>query len=631
MDDEQAAVLVSAAHDPHMDVLRVKYQVPGLGLGPQDRGAGAMLGGGSAAVAYDILAPGGVVKYPIHHARTVQPVGAVGPGGGAALGSHLPQAAPAVVPAQDQGFATPPIVHLSHQGAGSLHYRPSRGVQVLRQRLHQGSGVRLRDRQVCDEAVQQLRLRQELVQSGVLVIGEAVQLPHVIGGPGLHGDPQNGLAAVLPLLCLGGDGGHVPEYVLQPLHPVRVQGDHVHAILGEGGADGEHRQYLPPVRELALELDVGIVPSLQLGQIVRKLYIHLGDGPVGWDRARLRLLSRQKDPEGGGDHGGRQNGDAQGQQKGSAAQQTRQGADHGRGGFHRACHGLSGEAGGGLGRLPGPADGELPGPGLGRTARRCLPGGSCRPGHFGRSQCDRLPPCLGRSASGDRRLPAGPGGRSFHSLPLPGAAGGPGTFPDDLGVASGAFSYGGASPLPSRRTISGVGTGGCGRHNAWISAHVLSSTVRQIHRLPCRRGPLRPAAPGGRGLPRLRRTVSGRNGKRRALPLAAPGLDGFCLPLLYGHLPHPLPGRGWLRRQIRRRDLRRLAPTCRRRCRWTLPGLKDLGGLLPGRDLFLPGREGGRRIGRRLWFGYLSFVRRPGASDMLFPLFPYGLPFHALA
>ena len=47
--------------------------------------------------------------------------------------------------------------------------------------------------------------------------------------------------------------------------------------------------------------------------------------------------------------------------------------------------------------------------------------------------------------------------------------------------------------------------------------------------------------------------------------------------------------------------------------------------------MFLPGREGGRRIGRRLWFGYLSFVRRPGASDMLFPLFPYGLPFHALA
>ena len=115
-----------------------------------------------------------------------------------------------------------------------------------------------------------------------------------------------------------------------------------------------------------------------------------------------------------------------------------------------------------------------------------------------------------------------------------------------------------------------------------------------------------------------------------ALPLAASGLDGFCLPPLYGHLPHPLPGRGWLGRQIRRRDLRRLAPTCRRRCRWTLPGLKDLGGLLPGRDLFLPGREGGRRIGRRLRFGALSLVRFTGTSDILFPLFPYGLPFHAL-
>lgn len=104
VDDQQVSALVPAAHDTHMGVLRVKHQITGQGLLPGDGGAVGVLGVGAPAVADDVLAAGYVVKYPVHKAGAVHPVGPVGAGGGAARRCHLAERAPTVVPAYGQGF-----------------------------------------------------------------------------------------------------------------------------------------------------------------------------------------------------------------------------------------------------------------------------------------------------------------------------------------------------------------------------------------------------------------------------------------------------------------------------------------------------------------------------------------------
>ena len=66
MNDEQFTVCVPAANDAHMGIIRVEYQVTGLGVRPRNIGAIAVLHGGSSAVADDIAAARLIVEHPIH-------------------------------------------------------------------------------------------------------------------------------------------------------------------------------------------------------------------------------------------------------------------------------------------------------------------------------------------------------------------------------------------------------------------------------------------------------------------------------------------------------------------------------------------------------------------------------------
>ena len=66
IDDLDISALVPTAHDTNMGVLRVEYQVAGLGLGPGNGGAVAMLHPGPSAVAYDIASSGHIVECPVH-------------------------------------------------------------------------------------------------------------------------------------------------------------------------------------------------------------------------------------------------------------------------------------------------------------------------------------------------------------------------------------------------------------------------------------------------------------------------------------------------------------------------------------------------------------------------------------
>lgn len=78
MDNQQIAVFVPAANNADMRILWVKGQIAGLRLTPGNICAVGMLGIGSAAVANDIGSAGGVIKYPVHEAGTVQPIRPVG-------------------------------------------------------------------------------------------------------------------------------------------------------------------------------------------------------------------------------------------------------------------------------------------------------------------------------------------------------------------------------------------------------------------------------------------------------------------------------------------------------------------------------------------------------------------------
>ena len=70
MADQQFSGLVPDHDDPDVAVVRVKSQVPRLGLGLGNVGAVAVLHDYATAVAYDIALA--VVEYPIHKAGAVK-------------------------------------------------------------------------------------------------------------------------------------------------------------------------------------------------------------------------------------------------------------------------------------------------------------------------------------------------------------------------------------------------------------------------------------------------------------------------------------------------------------------------------------------------------------------------------
>ena len=84
MADQQFSGLVPDHDDPDVAVVRVKSQVPRLGLGLGNVGAVAVLHDNAPAVTDDIAQA--VVEHPIDKTGTVQTEGAVRAGGGAAGG-----------------------------------------------------------------------------------------------------------------------------------------------------------------------------------------------------------------------------------------------------------------------------------------------------------------------------------------------------------------------------------------------------------------------------------------------------------------------------------------------------------------------------------------------------------------
>lgn len=102
--NQNTAALVPAAHNSNMGILRVKDQISNLCVRPGDIGAVTVLGHSSSSVADDVFAAGDIIKHPIDKSAAIQPVGAVGAGGGVACGGDFPERAPAGVPADHQGF-----------------------------------------------------------------------------------------------------------------------------------------------------------------------------------------------------------------------------------------------------------------------------------------------------------------------------------------------------------------------------------------------------------------------------------------------------------------------------------------------------------------------------------------------
>ena len=269
---------------------------------------------------------------------------------------------------------------------------PLRG-EVIGQVLQQGYGIRLRNGQVPQQAAQQFHFLQQGMQRLVLVVGELVDCPHIIGGFGLYGDMQDSFVAVLALhgFFLGGDGAHIPKHLPQTFHPVRVKGGNVHAILCGGRLAGKNRKDFPPVRGLAVNLDAVIVARLQARQFLRVLHVDLRDGRIGGNGIRLFLLVGKEDTKGGRHHSGHQHDYTQGQQEDSAAHQPHKGADEGSHRMDNRLRRFLSQIGRGLRRLFGPLDGQLPRPYLSRLAHglfcsRPCGGfcGSCRLGYCAR-------------------------------------------------------------------------------------------------------------------------------------------------------------------------------------------------------------------------------------------------------
>ena len=104
VDDQNIAALVPAADDSNMGILRVKDQITDLSLRPRNAGTVAVLRHSATAMADDVLAACGVIKYPVHKPGAVQAVGPVGTCGAVACRRNLCEPPPATVPAQDEAF-----------------------------------------------------------------------------------------------------------------------------------------------------------------------------------------------------------------------------------------------------------------------------------------------------------------------------------------------------------------------------------------------------------------------------------------------------------------------------------------------------------------------------------------------
>lgn len=188
VDDLDIAALVPAAHNANMGVLRVEYQIAGLGLGPRDRRTIAVLHPGPSAMANHVAPARHIVKYPIHKAGTVHAIGPVGSRGGTASGPNLLDGPPAGIPAKHQRLAAPKIIHFAHQLAGRLHHGPALRGKVHGQAAQQLGGVLLADAQVSQQRTDSVQLRQKFRQGAVLFGGKKIDRPHFIGGPGGDGD-----------------------------------------------------------------------------------------------------------------------------------------------------------------------------------------------------------------------------------------------------------------------------------------------------------------------------------------------------------------------------------------------------------------------------------------------------------
>ena len=155
MDDQEIPRLVPTAYDAHVFISGVEHQIPREGLVPGDGGAVCVLGMGATAVTDDILPAADIIEYPIRKTRAVHPEGPVGTCGGTACCSHLAERSPAVIPADLQAFATPEIMDLTHQLAGSLDHSPPLRCQVRGKRGQQILCRLTADGQVTSQGYQQ--------------------------------------------------------------------------------------------------------------------------------------------------------------------------------------------------------------------------------------------------------------------------------------------------------------------------------------------------------------------------------------------------------------------------------------------------------------------------------------------
>ena len=231
MADQQFPVLPPAHHDPHMGIVRVEGQVSGLRVSQGNRCAVGVLGGGPAAPAQDVFAVCDVVENPVHHAGTIQSVGAVGASGGTACGGHFPERTPPAVPADDQGFPAPKISHFSDQGKRGLHRLFPGLVQVRGEGTEHLQQIGAGDGEAPGQGGQGRPVGQEFRQGAVLLLSEGIDGPHIIGGLRGNGDMQDGFCpplAVLAARMVYGlhfrcDLRQVPKYGFQAIHPVLVQ------------------------------------------------------------------------------------------------------------------------------------------------------------------------------------------------------------------------------------------------------------------------------------------------------------------------------------------------------------------------------------------------------------------------
>ena len=87
VDNKDIAFLIPPGHDTHVLVIRIKGQVADLCIVPGYVGTVCVLHRGSATMPDDVTQS--IVEHPIHIARAVHPVGAIGSAGRTVCGSYF--------------------------------------------------------------------------------------------------------------------------------------------------------------------------------------------------------------------------------------------------------------------------------------------------------------------------------------------------------------------------------------------------------------------------------------------------------------------------------------------------------------------------------------------------------------